>query len=245
MRHRSRVATSYLLFRRRISDETGVSIGPGPPPAESLAHLTLRRPLRRSLVWREFLLVGGGGEYFKGFLLTLSILLLPVLFSGCYPSSRIDLPETKSIPTNEGVVFGRVKIINDGEVMTDFHTGYNVSMMRIVILPDDSSEKIEYAFYHDGSFVWHLPPGGYTIGTFETKRRPFTADKITGRIFAHFDVVNDEVTYIGTITLDFKGLRYRKFVEDEYELAIEQFRKKFPEIKREPRRSLMVLEKQR
>jgi hypothetical protein len=189
--------------------------------------------------------VSGGEDYFKSPLLALSILLLLILFSGCYPSSAIDLPETKSIPTNEGVVFGRVKIINDGEVMTDFHTGVDVSMMEIVILPDDSSEEIEYAFYHDGSFGWHLPAGGYTIGTFETRRRPFTAHNIHGRIFAHFDVVKDEVTYIGTISLDFKGLQYRKFVEDEYEAAVEQFRKKFPEIKREPRRSLMVLEKQR
>ncbi len=218
---------------------------PKPPLAHSTAHHALRRPLRRSLVWRAFLLVGGGGEYFKRLLLTLSMLLLLVLFSGCYPSSAIDLPETKSIPTKEGVVFGRVEVIYDGEVMTDFHTGIDISMMEIVILPDDSSEEIEYAFYHDGSFVWHLPPGGYTIGTFVAKRRPVTTRNILGRIFAHFDVVKDEVTYIGTITLAFRGPRYSKFVEDEYEAAIEQFRKKFPEIKREPRRSLMVLEKQR
>lgn len=180
----------------------------------------------------------GGGEYFKSPLLTLSMLLLLILFSGC--ASPIDLSEAKSIPKNEGVVFGRLKAISDGEIQT-FSTIFGESTMSILILPDGSSKGTYFPLKDEGFFFLHLPPGGYTIASFEGHFSP----AMRGRIFAHFDVFQDEVTYIGTVTLVFAGARYRRFVEDEYEVAIEQFREKFPEIKREPRRSLMVLEKQR
>jgi hypothetical protein len=68
---------------------------------------------------------------------------------------------------------------------------------------------------------------------------------IKGRVFARFQVLPDAATYIGTLTLLFEGHRYAKFVEDDYEPAVEEFRKRFPQRKEEVRKSLMVMEKER
>ena len=160
-----------------------------------------------------------------------------LVLSGC-ASSPIDLSKTKSFPQNDGVVFGRVRIISDGET-EKLTTIFGESRFGVLLLPDQSSKAMYVPLKDDGSFFWHLPPGGYTIAGFEYQK------STTGRIFAHFDVIKDKVTYVGTLTIMFRGSRYAISVEDEYDSAIKEFRKRFSEIKGEARKSLLEMEKRR
>ncbi len=93
----------------------------------------------------------------------------------------------------------------------------------------------------DGSFSWHLPPGGYTIAAFEWRHGGVSR----GRVFAHFTVPKGKVSYIGTLTLVFRGSRFIKFIEDEYDPATRAFKKQFPEVKEDITKNLLEMEKER
>lgn len=162
-------------------------------------------------------------------------------FIACAPSP-IALMNTEAVQSDEGVVFGRVKIVSNGSEWENFSTIFGESRMSVLILPTDSSQGAYYPLRGSGSFFWHLPSGDYTIAGFEGITSGFFSQRIKGRIFARFKVVPGEATYIGTLTLLFVGNRYSTGVEDEYGSTLDEYRKRFPQIRLEHRKDLMLME---
>lgn len=110
-----------------------------------------------------------------------------------------------------------------------------------IILAENSSKPIYVPLKDDGSFIWHLPAGSYTIASFEWR----TYGVLQGRVFACFRAFKNKPTYIGTLTLSFMGAHYTIFVVDEYESSVKKFRDKFPDMKEEVIRYLMQVEEKR
>lgn len=168
-------------------------------------------------------------------------ILIILLLTGC-ASSRIDLSEMQSLPQDQGIIFGRVRVI-EGGTEEKLSSWQGLSRLRLIILPDTSSEAIYVPLKDSGFFIWHLPAGSYTITTFTWDRG--SSDYINGRIFADFRVLENKAAYIGTLTLSFTGSSYTTFVADEYELSLSTFKNKFPDMKEEPIRYLMQMEERR
>lgn len=180
--------------------------------------------------------IGGGSmaiarRFWASFLVLAGLLLS----AGC--TASIDLSGIKSVPESEGVAFGRIKVVRGGE--EENLTGFlGEKPWSIIILPDGSSNAIDYNLSGDGSFFWHLRPGGYTIADFQ-------GYGLSGRLFTHLNVVGNTATYVGTLTLYMDRSRYRMSVEDDYEHAAKGLSVRFPEIKMDVRKELMVMERRR
>jgi len=181
------------------------------------------------------------------------LLIILILFlAGCAPS--IDLLKTKTVPENESIVFGRIKVISKGKEVN--WTTFPVQTFNVSILKDGSSEGVMYLLKIDGTFYWHLRPGDYSIAEFEWRRRSsgFLSsgiESLRGRIFANFKAnfkvaEAGSLVYIGALTMLFeeKGPRYFMRVEDEFDQVPNIFSKKFPNIKGEAVKHLMQLEKE-
>ncbi len=174
--------------------------------------------------------------------ITVTLMVASLILIGC-ASSLIDLSKTKSVPMDEGIVFGRVKVIDTDKMeIANLSSVFGESTFTLTLLPDGSSKGIYHPLHGEGYFYWHLPNGGYSIAGFEWKHHGV----VSGRIFAHFNVPKDgTITYIGTLTMSFGRGRYTSFVEDDYDFAMTTFRKQFPEIQGQFTRELMQMEKQR
>jgi len=166
-------------------------------------------------------------------------LFIILLLTGC-ATSPIDLSEIKSLPQGEGIVFGRVKVI-EGRKEKNLSSVLGESQFRVIILPDNSSKAIYVPLKDDGSFIWHLPEGSYTIASFEWRSH----GTLEGRIFANYRVLKNKATYIGTLAISFSGTRYVTYVADEYELSSVTFKHKFPDMQEEVIRYLMQMEGRR
>jgi hypothetical protein len=165
------------------------------------------------------------------------ILALALLFTSCASTSPISLSDTQGLLQGEVLVFGRVKVLvlrgGVAELYVDDWDSIGAEF-RIYILPDADSKPVAYDLSGDGTFYWHLPPGGYTI----TGYRMFGG---AGRIFAQFVISEGtSLVYIGTLTA-----LYSFRIEDDYEQAIRGLKDKFPEIRGEAAKSLMHLENAR
>jgi hypothetical protein len=169
------------------------------------------------------------------------LLLAFVMFLASCASSPIKLSETDEIATDERIVFGRVKVMRGEEAINwEWKPLFGPGQFEISILPDGSSEAIYYRLSDDGSFYWHLPPGGYSIAGYHWQ---FSEGMSSGnRIFADFIVPGERTaTYIGTLVIA-GGLIS---IEDEYEEAINAFNSKFEEFREPITKNLMRLEKRR
>ena len=174
------------------------------------------------------------------------ILGLAVLLTNC--AAPLALSDLKAVPQGEAVVFGRVEVIWEGKPIVWPETGFRFfvqgppSIFQIFILPDSASEEIHYVLSGDGSFYWHLPPGGYTVTGFQ--RGASGGGFYRGRIFALFTVPQEQsVVYLGTLTLDFFGKGDQMRVKDEYDQALQGVKSKFPELGSKAAKNLMQLEK--
>jgi hypothetical protein len=181
----------------------------------------------------------------------LSIILILSLI-GC--ATSIDLSKTKTVPQNESVVFGRIKVISKGNEVdwSTFWSTFHVTTFtfNVSILRDMSSEGGSYMLKNDGTFYWHLRPGNYTVAEFEWRRSGgllYTGiESLRGRIFANFKVAEGGfLNYIGTLTMIFedKVNRYFMGVGDDFDQAFKVFGEKFPNLKGEAVKNLMQFEK--
>jgi hypothetical protein len=171
--------------------------------------------------------------------LAVSIMALGFM-TGC-AHSPIELSDGQAIEETKGAAFGNVKTLFRGEVRKSLFTMSGGSTISLLILPDDSTQGSHISLREDGYFFLQLTPGGYTIVSFEGG----TSYKIGGSVFAHFDVQANTVTYIGTLVLFFEGDSYHRYVTDEYEVAKENLRERFPQVSREAGKNLMTMEKRR
>ncbi len=160
------------------------------------------------------------------------ILILALLLTSCTkarPPSPIALGDIEAVPPGEAIVLGRVKFVREGEPV-DWDSSAKGWTFQVHILPDTDPRcfycpgPIPYELTGDGSFYWHLRPGGYTITEFRWYKPSRVTAKARGRrIFAHFIV--PEATsplYIGTLTIRFEEGRYAMRVEDEYDRTPEK-----------------------
>ena len=166
-------------------------------------------------------------------------LALILFLSGC-ATNLIDFSKAKTVPQEEAVVFGRVNVIYKEEPKV-WGKLSSPGVFHILVLPGGSPEAFSHMLLEDGSFYWHLPLGSYAISGFQWAGRGGTR---SGHIFAEFTIPERKsITYIGKLTLTFdRNYRSSMQIDNDYDQAIQEFKKKFPEIKEEPVKNLMKLE---
>lgn len=168
----------------------------------------------------------------------LLVLLATALVAGCATSPIELAPATVPAP-GEGVAFGRVQLIEDGE-----QTGltlFGESKFGLFLTAENSPEAVFVPLEADGAFVWHLPAGRYAIASFERRRY----GTLTGRVNAGFEVRAGRAAYIGTLAIVFSGLRYAISVVDDYETASKELLQGFPDLREGLARDLMRVEESR
>ena len=166
------------------------------------------------------------------------IVVLMLYLSGC-ASSRIDFTGMESLGTDEGTIVGRVQLFDKEEEQR--LSSFGESMFRVLLVPENKSETIYVPLKGNGTFVWHLPAGNYTIASFDR----YGPGEVQGRIFASFKVNKNMPTYIGTLVISFNGLRYRIAVTDDYQSSLKYIKKRFPEVGGEMIKSIMYFEEPR
>jgi len=160
-------------------------------------------------------------------------------------SSAIDVSSQKIPPIKEAIVFGRIKVIEDGTPITwpssALQRGFSRrGVFTIFLVPEIGSKAVAHDLTGDGSFYWYLPKGRYHITGFEWKIATFTTG---GRIPARFEVPGGQsLLYLGTLTIAIHGGSYAFRVDNECQQALQNLRSKFPEIKGTPVENLLQLE---
>jgi hypothetical protein len=154
------------------------------------------------------------------------ILILALLLTSCAraPSQvGIASSDIEAIRPGQAIILGRVKFVREGEPV-DWDSSAKGWTFQVHILSDTDPHPIPYALTGDGSFYWHLHPGGYTITEFRWYWPSLaTAQSRNRRIFAHFIVPETtSLVYIGTLTIRFEEGRYTMRIDDEYDRALEK-----------------------
>jgi len=158
---------------------------------------------------------------------------------GC-AASPIDFSEGASLAANEGVAFGRVKLLVGGKEKS-LSSIFGESIFRLILLPAETSQAISVPLKEDGTFIWHLPEGNYTIASYEWR----SSSTISGRIFAKYAVSPNRSTYIGTLAITIAGTRYLVEIVDDFETTLPSVQQKIPLPGNQPTKNLMTMEPRR
>lgn len=164
---------------------------------------------------------------------------LSFALSGCV-ASPIDFSKGTSLADNEGVAFGRVRLLVGGEEKS-LSSIFGESRFKLILLPAKTSEAISVPLKGDGTFIWHLPEGIYTIASYEWR----STGTLTGRIFAKYAVSPDRSTYIGTLAITIAGTRYQIEIVDDFETTLPSVQQKLPLPGAQPTKNLMTMEPRR
>ncbi len=148
------------------------------------------------------------------------------------------------------MVFGRVKLISEGRPLDlgwrwfQFPPRERVSVSLTVVHEDRSTASFDQVS-SDGFLYWHLPEGRFTITEFVWSWHRHETPRVSRRpVGARFEVpAKSWIGYIGTLTIGSEGGLFVVRVEDEYEQAVVALKQRFPEIQRDPQKSLMRLER--
>lgn len=141
---------------------------------------------------------------------------------GCGPIIKdVETPES-----GKAIVFGKIEIVTGDGVMDWRECGFGQMAVcpdefELLLVSDNGTEPLRYKLKSDGSFVWNLLPGHYTIAEFLWIKY---APKRTrsGRVWAEFDVSDSRSTlYLGTLVLLFTDGRYLIGVKDDFDKQIE------------------------
>ena len=178
------------------------------------------------------------------------ILILALLLTSCASpfGHMVRLYEIETVPGQEALVFGRVKVVENGESLNWSFSFFRASSFTIHILPEAGPEPVSYFYYvkEDGSFYWPLSAGGYTITDFNWTVFTGIIGSDQRVIFAQFVVPEETpLVYIGTLTIHFEQGRYTMGVEDEYDQALEVVKQRFPEARGPVTKRLMQLKERR
>ena len=173
------------------------------------------------------------------------LLLLALLLTSCAARPLLkDLNDIEAVPAKEALVFGRVKVFDEGQPLDlGFHFWGGYVPFDIHIISDAGPEPTPYTYTPsgDGSFYWDLAAGGYTITSFWGV---FRWGEVTRRgIFARFVIPEETpLVYIGTLTIRKEEDHFTMGIEDEYDQALQWFKQRFPEVKGSVAKRLMQLE---
>jgi len=176
------------------------------------------------------------------------ILILALLLTSCARyTGLVRLTDTEAPLGREAIVFGRVKVVEEGEPR-DWN--WRGGRFIITILPEANPERAPYSYQldGDGSFYWTLPAGGYTITDFQYlySVNIFTDRHVRRVIFARFIIPEAPAPiYIGTLTIREEEGRYTIHVEDEYEPAFQRLKERVPEVTGPVTKRLMQLKERR
>lgn len=162
------------------------------------------------------------------------ILIVALLLTSCASPSS-DISDIKAVPEGKVIVFGRVKVISEGERWIPYR------MLFLHVLSERGPKPNSYELTGDGTFFWHLSPGGYTITEFAMMKTTLKPTEVVP-VFADFVISEGtSLVYIGTLKITLETDRYLISIEDEYGPAWQGFKNKFPEFKGDATKSLMHL----
>jgi hypothetical protein len=168
-----------------------------------------------------------------------------LLFVISCASSPIDVSSKKFVPAGETIVFGRIKVIDEGTPIiwpsSPMGRGFGrKGVFTIFIVPETGGKAVAHDLLGDGSFYWYLPKGRYHITGFEWK---IATSSTGGQIPARFEVpAGQSPVYLGTLTIAMHRGAYAFRVDNKYQQALQNLRSKFPEVKGTPVENLMQME---
>ena len=140
------------------------------------------------------------------------------------------IADIKEAPTTDQcIVFGKLTLMDSGIVKKWGEVLYEKPLL--VLLTPTSDVAGAYDIKDDGKFFWALSPGEYSILGF--------GDRMQGRhnlpTKANFTVPADKkCMYIGDFLLVFQGSRFGYKIENNSQIAISDFKARFPHIEEIP-----------
>jgi hypothetical protein len=172
-----------------------------------------------------------------------TVLILVYVLSGC-ASEGLRIENNYDMSKNPG------KSIVIGKISAKLKTSFSWPTSNAFVLVNQSSEKkiITQHFSRDKHFFVALDAGEYNI------KELILGYGISGSIglTAHdvplskaFSVSPDEVVYIGKLSVEYTAdesygvADVQITISDEYDLAVEEFRKLYPNIKKDVRKNLL------
>ena len=155
------------------------------------------------------------------------ITIVILTFSCAKKGVIVDIKEAP--PTDQCIVFGKLTLMDSEGVKKWGKVLYEKPLL--VLLTPTSDVAGAYDIKDDGKFFWALSPGEYNILGF--------GDRIQGRsqlpTKANFTVPADKkCMYIGDILLVIQGNRFSYGIEDNSQIAISDFKARFPHIEEIP-----------
>lgn len=183
-----------------------------------------------------------------------SLLVLP-FFCSCVtpiPQSRIDISLTKAIPMDEAVVFGQVKVIKDGKILSWKPEPKVISIGVYRFWPDfftvfikEETTKKEFVcrLVGDGSFYWRLPAGTYSMTGYHynigsTNVESHFLPKLTPRFVIS---KGDPADYIGTLSIEVHPIGNDVMrIDDEYDQAIRDLKSELHVMISKTKKGLMA-----
>ncbi|MDR4485723.1 MAG: hypothetical protein R3B95_21450 [Nitrospirales bacterium] len=168
---------------------------------------------------------------------------MEVLLLGCSGKSFL-LSEEGSSP-GECIVFGSITLQGKGEedVNEKYPKGGGVSLYH----ESGGSPLITIGLKegHTRMFFLSLKPGRYFLPSFKTGFDLGDIKSIkTYRVFSEFRAQDPKsIAYIGDLSICFEGCSSFASVRDQYEMAVQIFKEKFPKINSSIFKSLMQREK--
>lgn len=155
-------------------------------------------------------------------------------------SSRIDYAADQPLKADEGVVFGKFRVSENGKSKS-LSSVFGERKLGVTLVPENSAKAVYTTIDNEGFFAWRFSGGEYTLASFDWQRYGITQ----GRIFADFRVVPGKAVYIGDIAIDFFGARYLVRIEDNAAESVAVFRSRFTGIVPDSFPELIKLEKRR
>ena len=168
------------------------------------------------------------------FYLFLCILLLTACEAQIKQRDMLEQPRSDQV-----VVYGHVDVVINGEVQEWGYGWHGQKSCCLLILPPDKNDAFSYQLNEDGLFYWSLPPGDYLLLGFRFQQG--TKSRV-GRVGASFTVPEGvNAVYIGDITIQMVGGRYKTVVRSNPGKWTSAFLQKFPGRTGEVRTELIRL----
>jgi hypothetical protein len=150
------------------------------------------------------------------------------------------------------MVFGRVKVMKDGKILSwkpEPKMTYIViyrfwpDFFTLFIKEETTGKEFIYRLVGDGSFYWGLPAGSYSItgyhymiGSSDVESH-FLPGLIPGFVISR----GDSVDYIGTLSMEVHPLGNDIMrIEDDYSRAVSDLMSKWPGVISKPKKELMA-----
>jgi len=171
-------------------------------------------------------------------ILSFSILIL----SGCLPVQSIKA-DNNSLNPNNSVIFGSIHIENSPSCTI---LVISEGQSSISIVDTITAQSIKERIDKDEKLYWDMPPGDYTIISYNISQQNLLNRKCWGtiRVNANFKVPrSNSAVYIGKLMMNFDAKEVFTVVDD-YDQAIEKFKSKFSNFKGDIIKSLMTVEKE-